>query len=90
MIDNKSQVEKYKEEIAEKENYFQVRIHFSISSWPWFLIVEILGGNRAERNCQYRGLPASGEDGRVGGGAGETEASHQGSQRDDGGPLQVQ
>ena len=45
MIDNKSQVEKYKEEIAEKENYFQVRIHFSISSWPSFLTVEIKGGN---------------------------------------------
>ena len=25
MIDNKSQVDKYKEEIGEKENYFQVR-----------------------------------------------------------------
>lgn len=36
MIDNKSQVEKYKEEMAEKENYFQVCIQFTcmISASP--------------------------------------------------------
>ena len=32
MIDNKSQVEKYKEEIAEKENYLQVCLLFTFSS----------------------------------------------------------
>ena len=30
MIDNKSQVEKYKEEIGEKENYFQVCIQLKL------------------------------------------------------------
>ena len=30
MLDNKSQVEKYKEEIGEKENYFQVCIQLVI------------------------------------------------------------
>ena len=32
MIDNKSQVEKYKEEISEKENFFQVCLLFSFRS----------------------------------------------------------
>ena len=56
MIDNKSQVEKYKEEIAEKENYFQVRFHFSISSWPSFLTVEELILSR-RRSRMLRGKP---------------------------------
>ena len=67
MIDNKSQVEKFKEEIAEKENYYQV------CTWKFFRFpsnVKILGGNRTKRNCQYRGLSSRGEGGGVGGGAG--------------------
>ena len=34
MLDNRSQVEKYKEEIGEKENYFQVCIQLVIPCLP--------------------------------------------------------
>ena len=40
MLDNKSQVEKFKEEIGEKENYFQVCIQLWILAFLTFLTMQ--------------------------------------------------